>query len=359
MDIGGAEKVLHDLALGLNMDTSQYKIEVVCLYERGLLGDSLCRRGVVVCDRILGHRFDIRGALRFIDILKSLRPDILFVSGQTLSQLIAFIGAIFVKIPVKIIGFHSHNLGLRPWYRMFVDWLTIRISDYVICVSESQKSRMLINKKIAAGKIKVIYNGIDINKFRPMERTGYFYGSGNITVVGMAASLRKEKGLDILIKAAKEVLENCPRTLFVIAGKGPEKAYLKALASRLKVEDNIKFLGERTDVETVITSFDVACCSSRIENFPLSILEYMACGKCVVATRVGGIPEIIQHGFNGLLVNSGSPCELARGLVRLIKSTDMRKAMAINSRRTIEDRFTLASMIDGYKGFFEECMIAG
>lgn len=350
MDVGGLEQVLRGLTMGLARGEKPYDVALVCLYERGRLAKGLEEKGIEVYENVMKHKFDLAGLARFITILRNVKPDVLYITGQTLSQAVSLIGSMFVKIPVKVVGFHSHDLIHRPLYRLLIDRFSLYSAERAICVSESQKRHIVINKKLKPEKIKVIHNGVDQNKFKP----GPGIDNQGKVIIGAVGSLREEKGFDILMRAAPEVLKRCSLAHFVIVGDGKERTLLERMAKRSGIENNVDFLGERSDVDKIIQSFDIACSSSRIEAFPVAILEYMACGKCVVAASVGGVPEMVKDGVNGVLVKSESPEDLAEKLVRVINNKKMRILMGLEGRKIIEEHFTLDKMIDNYKRFFME-----
>ncbi len=352
MDIGGAEKVFRDLALGFSAHKDRYKVSVVCLYGKGPLGEELADRGIKVYERLLCHKYDIPGLFRTVGAIRREKPDILYVAGQTLSQAIGLTASLLLAIPGKIIGVHSHDLADRTFYSNAVDRVSFRWADFIVCVSESQKRHLIFHKKVPAEKIKVIYNGIDINKKGEGVLRKEFSLTGDSALVGTVASLRKEKGLDVLIKSAPFILNDYPDTFFVIAGKGKERQGLENLAVKVGVKDRVVFLGERRDIHNVIASLDIACLSSRTENFPLSILECMAQGKAIVATKVGGVPEMVKDGTNGFLVEKENARELAEKVGFLIKNKVIRAAMGMEGRRTVKN-FSLKKMLDRYDKLFD------
>nr|MBU1328629.1 glycosyltransferase family 4 protein [Candidatus Omnitrophota bacterium] len=358
LKIGGAEKILHDLALKLHQDTASYQVAVVCLYKKGKLGEDLSNKGVEIHEGIMNNKFDITGVFKFVDILKRKNPHILYIAGQTLTQMVTFISSIFVRIPVSVIRLPSYDLDARPYYRALVNKISLYQANKIICVSMAQKENIINKERIASEKIEVIYNGVDIDKFKP-DKTGgsksKFLIPDNSAVIGVVACLRKEKALDALIKAMPHVLTHCLNVFLVIAGNGKEYGHLRKTAEGLGISSNIRFLGEREDIADIIPLFDIACLSSvsGIENFSNSILEYMSCGKPVITTKVGGIPEMITHGFNGLLVNSNSPHELAEGIISLINNKGLCASMGANGRKTAEEKFGLEIMLGNYKRFFE------
>lgn len=358
LNIGGAEKILHDLALKLHQDAASYQVTVVCLYKKGKLGEDLSNKGVEIHEGIMNNKFDITGVFKFVDILKRKNPHILYIAGQTLTQIVVFISSIFVRIPVSVIRLPSYDLDARPYYRALVNKISLYRVNKIICVSMAQKENIIDKERIAPEKIEVIYNGVDIDKFKPDKTRGSknkFLIPDNSVVIGVVACLRKEKALDTLIKAMPHVLTHCLNVFLVIAGNGKEYDYLKKTAEGLGVSSNIRFLGEREDIADIIPLFDIACLSSvsGIENFSNSILEYMSCGKPVITTKVGGIPEMVTNGFNGLLVSINSPHELAEGIISLISNKGLCASMGANGRKTAEEKFGLEIMLNNYKRFFE------
>jgi len=313
-----------------------------------------------IYDRLFRHRFDIRGVMKFIHILRKERPDVLYIAGQALSQVVVLIASMFIKMPIRIIGVHSHDIANRKFYRSLIDNISFYFADRIICVSKSQKQYIAINKKISPDKIKVIYNGVDINKFKAGTDCKADISRKDISVperavvIGTIASLRKEKAIDVLINAIPKVIKEYPEAFFLIIGDGRERLSLDMSAKRLGLNGNLRFLGEREDVDKIIPFFDIVCLSSRIENFPLAILEGMACGKPVVATRVGGVPEMVKDRVNGFLAKIDSSDELAECLKSLIGDRQLAERMGREGRKIVESRFALGRMIDEYKGLFRQ-----
>ena len=203
--------------------------------------------------------------------------------------------------------------------------------DSIIVTSRSMKDEV-----VAAGAlshaVSVVPNGVDLREFeeaKPCELERPYL----LTV----ARLEKKKGIDILLRAYERVAERVDDLNLVIAGDGPERESLERLVGRLGLARSVKFLGTVTGAEKVALYKGCAffVCPSRWEPFGITNLEAMAAGKTVVATRVGGIPEIVQDGFNGLLFDRGDPENLAARLLELIESNARRKELERNARKFI------------------------
>jgi len=224
-------------------------------------------------------------------------------------------------------------------------------ADRIIAISEVIKKELIDLLQVDPEKIIIVYNGIDTNEFRPAEREkieqkqkelGIYKDS---VIIGTVARLASEKGIDILIRAAKEVIKFIPRAKFLIIGEGPERRKLEKLTRILGCEKNIYFLGYRYDVKDLISVFDVFVLPSVTrESFGIVVIEAMAEEVPVVASRLGGIPEIIEDGKNGFLFSPGDSTELARIITDLARDSQKMKVIGENGRRSVLEKFSLEAM---------------
>jgi glycosyltransferase involved in cell wall biosynthesis len=195
----------------------------------------------------------------------------------------------------------------------------------------------------------VIYNGIDLEPFdRPALESKKKMNWCGRPVIGAVARLAPQKGLQYLLRAAPEVLREFPTALFVIVGDGPERQALEVEASSLGVQDAVCFLGVREDIPELLSSMDVLAIPSLDEGLPMAMLEAMAAGRAVVASRVGGIPRVIQDRVNGIMVSPGDVSTLAATLREVLKRGELRAALGQRARETVESRFSAASMARQY-----------
>lgn len=238
-----------------------------------------------------------------------------------------------------------------------VDRWVLRSYAAVIAVSDEVKARLL-KAGVQAEKIHLIRNGIDLRPFagatpslrgdRQKKRT-----------VGWIGRLSHEKGADIFLRAAAEVLGRCPDTRFVLVGDGPDLAALKALANELKIGEDVAFTGRRDDMPSVYASLDVMVSSSRQEGLPMAILEAMASGLPLVATAVGDVPTVVLHGRTGTVVPSENIDMLAAAMVDLLQHPEMRAKYGSAARQLIEDEFSAQRMTANYLRVYNEVLAAG
>lgn len=269
-----------------------------------------------------------------------------------------------VKVPIFVAHEHSWSYQDEP-VRKFVDRnLIARRADAFVAVSTEDQRRMIEIERIPWGKTRLIQNGV----------AGFDdSGDGSVIrdelgidpeqpVLGIVASLRPEKAVEVIVRAAAEIAESLPEVRVVISGgDGPRESSqiaLAELAQSLGVEEKVHFLGHRVDVADVIASFDVAVLCSDREGSPLSIMEYMDAGKPVVATRVGGVPDIVVEGETGLLVPPRDPTALARAAVELLRDRDRAARMGAAGRKRMRSMFTIEETVGRVESLYEE-LLAG
>jgi len=171
-------------------------------------------------------------------------------------------------------------------------------------------------------------------------------------------ALRAQKAYDELIQAAAILRSSYPDLHVLIAGEGPEKPRLEALVRDLGLDDVIMMLGCRLDVPDVLAALDVAICASHYEGSPLAVMEYMGAALPIVATRVGGVPDLIEDGVNGLLVEPGNPAGLAKAIADLLSDRERASALGARARERRRLEFDLDVMVHNIEALYEELLAA-
>jgi glycosyltransferase involved in cell wall biosynthesis len=174
----------------------------------------------------------------------------------------------------------------------------------------------------------------------------------------VVCELRAQKALEVLFEAAARLRSDLPALKVLVAGDGPERASLEAEVRRLGLEGTILLLGIRRDVPALLDALDVAVLSSDYEGSPLSVMEYMAAGKPVVSTRVGGVPELIDEGRQGLLVEPRSPEALAAAVGRLLRDPDEARKLGAAGRDRQQREYSLDAMVRRIEELYEELWLA-
>jgi glycosyltransferase involved in cell wall biosynthesis len=203
----------------------------------------------------------------------------------------------------------------------------------------------------------VIYNGVNPAEYSPEDRAVIRHEWGvpvDAKVIGCTSSLGSVKGLEGLITAFGRVATDHPEIHLVLSGEGPEETALKRVAEASGVSDRVVFAGFTAEPTRAAAAYDIAVLNSEVEGFPNAVVEYMAAGTPVVSTRVGGVPEILTDGRNGLLIEPGDLDALVAGLRSLLADPELRRQLGEKARLTVEEGFSEAGMVDRVEALFKK-----
>jgi len=256
-----------------------------------------------------------------------------------------------VKLIVQIHGFSIEDLSaVLPltylWKSIFA--LSLKSADVTIFVGRRLEEEARRHFKMK--RSMVVYPGVDPKIFSPegdvfdkaelLRQANLSPCGSDILLCANVANMRTWiKGQDLSVKAVPSILKRYENFYLLFVGRGDPNE-LRALARSLGVEGHIGFLGERTDIPRILRSVDIIIHPSRLEGVPIALLEAMACGKPVVATRVGGIPEIIEDGVNGFLVDPDDSDALASKVISLLSDRNKAQEISKNNRLKILTMFT-------------------
>ncbi|MFB3921519.1 MAG: glycosyltransferase [Terriglobia bacterium] len=220
-----------------------------------------------------------------------------------------------------------------------------RATDRVISVSPEMSRRLAL--EFDPRKLVTIPNGVDLevvgSRFTVQEAKERLGIPPESPVIGTAGRLEAVKRLDIFLRAATAIRGERATTRFVIAGEGREMASLKSLAGRLGITEAVRFLGHRDDIYDVVRAFDLLVLSSDHEGLPMILLEAQCLGVAVVARAVGGIPDVIRDGVNGLLVDSSDPRDLARVCCAALSDEGRRQRLAESGTRLVAENYSASA----------------
>ncbi len=232
-------------------------------------------------------------------------------------------------------------------------------------VSEATRETY-VRTGIPEGRIETALDGIDLDRFHVNGLLGGLTPGLELDpaslTVGLVGRLIPEKGIEEFLRAARVIVDRFPRVQFVLVGgdptpEGRHMAAWQALADQLRLGAHVQFTGWRADIPALTAQFDVAAQASKYwEGWAMSVLEAMACGKPVVATRIGGVPEVVEHGVTGLLVEPGDVVGLAEAVVSLLQDPALRRRLGEAGRRRAEERFDQRRLIAHMQGAYRELL---
>jgi len=232
-----------------------------------------------------------------------------------------------------------------------------KLPNGIITTGEVIRKELIEKYRMDDNRVVSIPTGVDCKRFNPnMERDQLktSLGLGKDTLlIGMISVLRSWKGHLDFIDAAEKVVQKIPSTLFIIVGEGPMRSHISERMSRIGLEKHVHFFGYREDIPEILSSLDLLVHPSYAnEGVPQTVLQGMAMGKAVVACDVGGIPEVVQNGINGLLVPPRDPRLLSEAIIKLLKDNKTRKLMGEEGRKEVLKRWTIEMMIEKTLKFY-------
>ena len=355
MGMAGAEKVVYSIIK--NLDKTKFSFYVYCLDFIGELGKRLLEEGVevVTLDRMPGVDFNLTKKLA--RVLKENNIDIVHAHQYT-PYFYGATAAMFNRKCKVIFTEHGRHQPdyihiKRVIYNQFLNLGTNSITG----VSRFSKDSLVKYEKLPANKIKVIYNGVSINKNNiptidkqaKMQELGLKDSETIIAMIGRFSLIKNHK---MLLKAFQRVLKEMPDVKLVLIGEGPTKQECECLARDLNILKHILFTGLREDLSELLQVFDICVLSSDAEAMSLFLLESMAAGLPVIATEGGGNPEIVINGETGVLVPPKDYKAFANAIIDLAKDSKKRQQMGKAGRDRVSKFFNLDNMLAEYEKLY-------
>lgn len=338
------------------LDKNQYR-SIVCLHEDGWLNVQLQKLGFETLIVPQNCSFDGRWLLSIISLIKKRKIDLMH-AHEFAMNVYGSMASAMTGIPI-VTTVHGKNYYWEKWRRRLAYRFASKQST-MIAVSEDIRKFLIDKVGVKSGRVITIYNGIDTEAYFPDSQLRNSIRqklriSETQAVIGTVGSLFAVKGHTYLLKAASIVTKTYPESVFLIAGGGDLLGQLRVEANQLGIGNNVIFLGPREDIPALLQDMDIFILPSLSEGLPLSVLEAMACAKPVVATDVGGIPEVIVDGQSGLLVPPGNSQALAEKILELLKNRSLADKLGNAGSLRVRKDFSFENMWIRYQKLYENC----
>ena len=352
---GGLENGVVNVVNLLNRD--RFRSSVCCLKHKGEFAARLADNQVAV------HEMGSRGGnnlllpFKLARLFRRTKTDIVHTRNAE-AFFYGFLGAKIAGVSRIIHSEHGRTFNDRP-LRFIVQRHFSRYTDRIFSVTEQLKHDLVRNIGIPASRIEVLYNGVDLGRFKPASRPDILTQLGfqpNDVVVGTVGRLVTVKNYSLLLQAVR-ALDRADIKLALV-GDGPERGALEKMATMLGLGKQVRFLGHRDNVSELLAAFDIFVLPSISEGMSNTLLEAMGAGIAVVASDVGGNPEIVNDGIDGLLFPSGNVEALASQLQSLLTNADRRAQLARGGRERVLHSFTIDAMISRYETLYESAFFA-
>jgi L-malate glycosyltransferase len=357
LHVGGAEMLAAQLARRF---APEFRVVFACLDELGPLGEALRREGFTV--HLLQRRpgLDWRCMTRVGEMLRQERVDVIHAHQYT-PFFYAMLGRWRSGHPILFTEHGRHFPDRRKLKRVVANRLLLARRDRVVGVGQAVRQALIANEGIPAGRVSVIYNGIDATRFqngghdRQQIRADLGIGAADLMML-QVARLDYLKDHATALRTLRTVVGALPNVRLVLAGDGPERGAVERSIEEHGLTQHVRLLGTRQDVARLAAAADVFLLTSISEGIPLTIIEAMAAGLPVVATRVGGVPEVVEEGQTGLLARSGNDAELAAHLLKLARDPDLCRRLGRKGRERASVVFSESRMHACYLNLYREML---
>ncbi|HEX8475842.1 MAG TPA: glycosyltransferase [Pyrinomonadaceae bacterium] len=364
---GGSERQAVQLTR-LLLESGRYHVEVACLYGGGPLRAEVERLGFKDIPEFPLNSFYDRNAFvqlaRFRRFLREREIDVVH-AHEFYTNIFGMTGASLARTPVRIAS-RRETTGTRTPLQKRVERGAYKLAGAIVANAGAVREQLIV-EGVGAKKIEVIHNGLDASRVAPdpsMSRADALAACGlprdveGRRFVTIVANLRLEvKDHPTFLRAARRVREAVPEAAFVLAGEGELTERLRSLAAELGLgERDVFFTGRCERIAELLAASDVCVLSSKAEGFSNAILEYMAAGRPVVATDVGGARETVVEGETGYLVAAGDDEALATRIVELLKDTKRAREMGERGRLIVEEKFSCAAQLERTEKLYERLL---
>jgi glycosyltransferase involved in cell wall biosynthesis len=348
---GGVGRHLRDLCAGL----AERGHQVLTCGPEPIAG-SRAEHVVLDLRRAVDPLGDVSAVASLARLVRRVKPDIVHAHSSKAGAVARLARPAFPRVPLL---YTPHGYAFAGYFPRRLERVAYREAERVlapmaslvscVCRAEARLAESIGSTR----RVRVVHNGVAIPAAGPGDPAlEALRASG--PVISTVTLLRPGKGVETLIDAVPRVLGRHPGAHFVIAGSGEDSKRLQQRAQLAGVGEAVRFLGRVQDPSALLRSSDIFVLPSWAESFPYAVLEAMASGTPVLATRVGGLVEMIDDGRHGLLVDAGSATALAGGLCVLLDDPGIGRAMAEAARARVEREFTLQRMLDGVLSVYAE-----
>ncbi len=346
----GAERLLADM---LRHRSNRFRFSVLCLMRGGALEQEIREMGVPVT--VLGRRgkVDLGFVTRIARWFRQEHVDVVHTHLFTADSF----GRVAARLAgVRAVFSTAHNTVVcEGAVRRAVHWALSWVSTRVIACSEEVGRVMREQDHLRSSRLVVIPNGINIDRLAGARGDGVraeFAVPDDSLLIGVIGRLHPAKGHSDLFAAIAQLRDGGLRPTCLVIGSGNSRSELEEESKRLGLADYVVFTGQRSDVPRLLAGLDILAMPSRWEGLPIALLEAMAMSRPIVATRVSGIPEVLQDEDNGLLVPPADPAALARALRRVLTDPELRERLGRRALETLRERYDVSRTARAYEGLY-------
>lgn len=358
---GGAERLM--IPILANMDRRLFSVRVGVFQVRNgnPIADDLRALGIPVDLIPVPYMRDLTAVSRIAAYLKDVNADLIHAQLE-LGDILGGLAALRMRLPIvsTLHTMPSQDMSLKSRMHQEVEYFCLRhFFNMVISVSDEARQFHKDIGKLPDRKTCTIYNGIDLSHFpaSPQSDREAVLREFNIpaaaTVLITVAVLRELKGIQYMIRALPEILSVHPDLYYLIAGSGDFQSALMEEAARVGVSERVVFAGARKDVPALMSASDIFILPTLTEALPTVLAEAMAASLPILASRVGGVPEMVEDGINGKMVAPADPQQLANACTDMLRDPDALVKMGLAGRQIVEEKFNVRVQVDKLQALYQ------
>ena len=357
---GGAQQFLKRLSEALSK--KQLRV-IVCCLQPSRHSEVIVSSQLFQTIELSPHRFGLFGFLLLIRLIHRLQPEVVH-THLAAANTIGVIAARINRVP-KIFS-HDHSgaeyanrFPITAKYAFFpLERFLSRFLVKLFAVSRHVANINIDVKKICPNKIVVLPNWIDIDQFtyeaadREYNRTALGLSVSSF-VIGAVGRLSPEKGLTTLVESFATIAKSVPESYLFIAGDGPDKSTLELKIEQLNLSNCIRLMGFKEDTKALYSALDLFILPSHYETFGIALLEAMYCGLPVIASNVGGVPDLVRSGFNGIMVEPNNSDQLTSSILNIISDEHLRSSLGSNARISVIEKFDRDALLNKLLHYYQ------
>lgn len=361
---GGAERLM--IPILSNIDKQCFNIRVCVLQNKdgNPVANELREIGITVDMLPVRYLRELNAIPRIIKYLREAKTDLLHAQLE-FATVLGGMASKRLGIPsaVTLHTIPENEEGLKSNIHLMLENFILRnFIDCVISVSKETQRFYLHTAKLSDEKSCVIYNGIDVNKYSTVlparsKILTEFDIPPTAHVLTTVAVLREPKGIQYMIRAMPTLINADPQIYYLIVGGGEYFESLQNEAKKLRVEENIRFAGVRKDIPSILSASDLFVLPTLTEALPTVLTEAMAAGLPILASRVGGVPEMIQDGINGKLIEPANPEILAAVCLEMLKDSQSLRQMGVAGKKIAEEKFNIKTQVEQLQDLYSQLIL--
>lgn len=359
---GGAENLMPKILAKIDTAEFDQRVCVLQVKDNNPIARELKGIGVPVDFVPIPRLRNLTNLPRLLSYLRRVKPDIVHTQLEFSGTLGCFATKL-LGIP-NVTTFHTFHAPKdegRSHWRYELMWASFRyFADLILAVSESVRSNIIEVGRLPAGKVITMHNGIEINGFskesvsKAVVKRSDFDIPEDAKVILTVAVLRKPKGIQFVLEALPQILQEAPDTYYLIIGDGKYRHTLEELARSSKIAERVRFAGFRTDIPALLALGDIFILPTLDDALPTVLMEAMAARKPLIASNVGGVPEILQDGINGILVPPGDPQAIGEACVELLTDRELIEAYTAAGFEIVQKNFNIDTQVAKLEQTYQE-----